>query len=166
MINTYNLPWLNEAVKHIGLNEIKGAKHSPVILSWLDHLGAWWADDETAWCGTFVAHCLRVAELKYPKHWYRALAYQDYGLPLPEPVVGCIAVFERQGGGGHVGFVVGENDKGDLLILGGNQNNAVNISTFDKTKVVAYVFPCASFTMRTKLPIFSFNDVEKASSLT
>lgn len=140
MLDTRGLTWLEEAVKHIGLNEVKGVRHSPTILSWLDHLGAWWSDDETAWCGTFVAHCLRVAGLAYPKQWYRALDYANYGLPLSKPVYGCIAVLKRAGGG-HVGFVVGENEKGDLLLLGGNQNNAVNISAFSKERVVCYVFP-------------------------
>ena len=51
------LAWIKEARKHIGLAEIPGKQHNPVIVNWLTALGAWWNDDETPWCGTFVAHC-------------------------------------------------------------------------------------------------------------
>ncbi|MGE9658889.1 hypothetical protein ACQP6C_10405 [Snodgrassella alvi] len=48
------LSWISEARKHIGLREIKGAKHNPTILAWLKYnkeSTAWWRDDETPWCG-------------------------------------------------------------------------------------------------------------------
>ena len=44
-------------------------------------------------------------------------------------------------GGGHVGFVVGEDDKGNILLLGGNQGNRVSIASFPKTRITAYVWP-------------------------
>ena len=31
------LSWISEARKHIGLREIKGAKHNPTILAWLKY---------------------------------------------------------------------------------------------------------------------------------
>ena len=55
------LSWISEARKHIGLRDIKGAKHNPTILAWLKYnkeSTAWWRDDETPWCGLFVGHCL------------------------------------------------------------------------------------------------------------
>ncbi|WP_051919473.1 TIGR02594 family protein [Basilea psittacipulmonis] len=155
MIETKHLPWLDEAVKYLGVKEIKGTQHNPTIISWLKELGGWWTDDETPWCGVFVAYCLKASGMVYPKHWYRALAYQEIGLPLSQPVYGCIAVLKRQGGG-HVGFVVGEDKKGNLLILGGNQNDQVKVSAFSKDRVVAYVFPkheSKNFPMFATLPI-------------
>ena len=44
------LKWIAEARKHIGLKEIKGSRHNPIILSWLKKLKAWWNEDESAWC--------------------------------------------------------------------------------------------------------------------
>ena len=49
---------------------------------------------------------------------------------LNNPAYGCIVVFSRAGGG-HVGFLVGKDKQGNLMILGGNQSNAVNIKPFD-----------------------------------
>ncbi|KWQ05489.1 hypothetical protein SE27_09660 [Acinetobacter harbinensis] len=69
-IKTNDLAWMIEAKRHIGLKEVSGKTHNSTILSWLKSLGAWWSEDETAWCGTFIAHCLKVAGVKYPKHWY------------------------------------------------------------------------------------------------
>ncbi|CCI73078.1 TPA: TIGR02594 family protein [Neisseria meningitidis] len=140
MTQPNELPWLAEAGKHIGLKEIPGAKHNPIIQSWLKDLGAWWQDDETPWCGVFVAHCLKMAGRDIPKNWFRARAYETYGLPLEQPAYGCVATFTRKGGG-HVGFVVGETEKGDLLIQSGNQSNGVNIAAFPRSRATSYRWP-------------------------
>ena len=55
-------------------------------------------------------------------------------MPLQAPTVGCVVVFEREGGG-HVGLVVGADTKGRLLVLGGNQGDAVSIAPFDRSRV-------------------------------
>lgn len=123
---SYDLPWIIEAKKHIGLREnTSKTAHNPTILKWLKSLKAWWAEDETAWCGTFIAWCLKQAGVAYPKHWYRALDYVNYGARLYKPAYGCVAVKTRKGGG-HVCFVVGRDQKtGKLVCLGGNQSNMV-----------------------------------------
>lgn len=123
------LAWIAEARKHIGLREIKGKQHNPTILKMLKGLGGMFKDDETPWCGTFTAHCLKTAGVAIPKHWYRALDYLNYGTKLDKPAYGCVAVKSRVGGG-HVGFVVGRFANGNLAILGGNQSNAVNIASY------------------------------------
>lgn len=124
-VKTNDLAWMIEAKKHIGLKEVSGKAHNPTILNWLKSLGAWWSEDETAWCGTFIAHCLKVAGVKYPKHWYRALDYVNYGSKLTKPAYGCVAIKTRQGGG-HVCFVVGRDEKTRKLVcIGGNQSNMV-----------------------------------------
>lgn len=134
------LAWVAEARKHIGLKEIKGSKHNPTILSWIANLGGWFTDDETPWCGTFIAECLRVSGRAYPKHWYRALAYETYGTKLPKAAYGCIGVMSRTGGG-HVTFIVGETEDGRYLVgLGGNQSDAVNLMKFDKSRFTAFVW--------------------------
>ena len=132
-------PWIVEARKHIGLSEISGPRHNSTILGWLDHLRAWWKDDETPWCGVFVAHCLKKAGygLSLPKFWMRARDWMRWGYSIPRPIEGCVVVFERQGGG-HVGFVLGVDKYGNLMVLGGNQANRVSISPFSHERVLGY----------------------------
>lgn len=132
--------WVIEARKHLGVSETKGPKTSGIIAKWLNELNAWWHDDETAWCGVFVAHCIKSCGLSVPKYWMRAKAWAEWGEKLPSPVPGCIVIFEREGGG-HVGFVVGRTVKGNLMVLGGNQGDCVCIKPFDRSRVLAYVWP-------------------------
>ena len=132
--------WLIEARKYIGLAEIPGPKHNPTIIKWLEHLKAWWRDDETPWCGVFVATCIDAAGIALPANWMRAKAWADWGGRLSAPVPGCVVVFERLGGG-HVGFVVGRTANGCLMVLGGNQGNKVSIAPFCRDRVQAYVWP-------------------------
>ena len=46
---------------------------------------------------------------------------------------GDILVFKRPGGGGHVGFYVGEDDK-CYHVLGGNQSNEVSVARLEKSR--------------------------------
>lgn len=146
--------WHLEARKHLGLAEIPGKEHSPTILAMLKSLKAWWADDETPWCGVFVAHCMRVAGVALPRDWMRAKAWASWGQGLTGPVVGCVVVFERQGGG-HVGFVVGRDQTNRLLVLGGNQGNKVTVAPFDLNRVVGYRWPAElALPALVQLPVF------------
>lgn len=135
-----NPRWVEMAKKDIGLTEIKGQPTSPKIVQWLKSLGAWWADDEVPWCGTAMAAWMTACGIKPPKAWYRAMAWSDWGSPLSWPIQGCVVVFSRKGGG-HVGLVVGETPEGNLLVLGGNQGDAVRVSAFSKDRVTAYRWP-------------------------
>lgn len=133
--------WMRIAKSLDGLREVHGPKHNNVIISWLEKLGAWWRDDETPWCGVFVAHCMKEAELPYPKFYMRAKSWSDYGSLLRRDRLapGAILVFDRAGGG-HVGFYVGE-DAGFYYVLGGNQSNAVNVMKLGKSRLVASRWP-------------------------
>lgn len=132
--------WMKNARKYLGLREIPGPRHNQTIQGWLTRLRAWWTDDETPWCGVFVAAVMAESGLAYPKHYYRALAWIDAGRKIDRPSVGCIVIFTRKGGG-HVGFVVGEDVWGRLMVLGGNQGNAVTVAPFSKGRVAGYVWP-------------------------
>lgn len=133
--------WLSEARTHVGLREIPGAPTAPAIARWLQQLGAWWADDETPWCGVAVAAWMQAAGVgPLPRLWMRARAWADWGQPLAGPAHGCVVVFERKAGG-HVGLVVGQNRAGELLVLGGNQGDSVNVRAFPRARAVAYRWP-------------------------
>lgn len=126
--------WLEEAYAKIGQREIPGPQHNRWIAEGWKRLGAgWFNDDETPWCGLFVAHCIEAAGLPYPKMFPRAKTWASWGKPCP-PTVGAVAVFGRQGGG-HVGFLVGHNST-NFYVLGGNQSNAVNIMPIARSRLV------------------------------
>lgn len=148
MAKQTELSWILNGRVRIGTHEIKGAKHSPLVLSmWEISFSAtnqkcWIKDDETAWCGGFVGYCLgkdnNSALTKHiPKDFYRAKSWANSGTALNKPAYGCVVVFSRTGGG-HVGFVVGKDKKGNLMVLGGNQSDQVSIIPFDKNRVIAY----------------------------
>lgn len=143
------LNWIAEARKHIGIREnTSKTAHNPTLLAMLDRMGefsnesrAWWQDDETPWCGLFVGFCLGVSGRFVVKEWFRARAWESSQMTkLDRPAYGCIVTFTREGGG-HVGFVVGEDARGNIMVLGGNQSNAVSIVPFAKTRVTGYYWP-------------------------
>jgi uncharacterized protein (TIGR02594 family) len=145
--------WLQLARADIGLREVPGAPTAPRIAGWLAKLRAWWRDDETPWCGVAVAGWMLQAGIDdMPKHWYRARGWLDWGLPLEQPAVGAVVVFAREGGG-HVGLVVGRDHLGRLLVLGGNQGNAVSIAPFETTRVLGYRWPADRRVLAGELPV-------------
>lgn len=133
--------WLEKAHELIGTKEIPGPTHNRRITGWLAALGAWWSDDDTPWCGVFAAFCMQQAGLPFPKAYYRAKAWSDYGALLRRDRLapGAILVFDRKGGG-HVGFYVGESST-HYFVLGGNQSNAVNVSKILKSRLTASRWP-------------------------
>ncbi len=140
--------WLGIARRHIGQTELPGPPSSAWIRNMWHRLkgGAWyWThygsdDSRLPWCGALVALCLDEAGLPYPQNYASARAYLDYGVRLNAPILGCIVVYERAGGG-HVGFVVGRDDLGFLMTLGGNQGDKVSIAPFNTNRVLGYRWP-------------------------
>lgn len=142
------LDWIAKARNYIGLREIPGQEHNPKLLYMLEVMGrfnaearAWWADDETPWCGLFVGYVLGKSRRFVVKEWYRASEWNGKTMTeLPEPAYGCLVTFTRDGGG-HVGFVVGRDKAGNIMVLGGNQGNEVNIRPFARERVTGYFWP-------------------------
>lgn len=138
------LPWIDEARKHIGLRENPSkTEHNPVLLGMLNDMSKfsnaakpWWEDDEAPWCGLFLGYTLGVAGRYVVREWYRARAWQDDRMTqLARPAYGCIAVIGRQGGG-HVFYPVGKDQHGNIMGLGGNQSNMVNIMPFSRERLI------------------------------
>lgn len=144
------LSWIKTARSYVGLKENKEKnKSNPEIMKMFNKMGTyngehknWFDDDSTPWCGTFVGYCLGENKRYVVKNWFRALAWADSKtmLKLDKPAYGCIVVFNRSGGG-HVGFCVGVDKNDNLMILGGNQGDEVNIKAFKKDRVVGYFWP-------------------------
>jgi uncharacterized protein (TIGR02594 family) len=134
--------WITEAQKYLGVREIPGVNHHPLILAmWKAIKRGGIRDDETPWCAAFVGFCLENVGI-VSSRFESARSYLDWGRRIDRPVHGCIVVFTREGGG-HVGFLVGVDGRGDLLVLGGNQGNEVNVRTFPRGRVTGYRWPLA-----------------------
>ena len=131
--------YLTRARRDIGVREIKGPRHNARISQMLQRLGAWWRDDETPWCAAYVGGVLERSGITSSR-FESAASYLNWGVKLDKPAYGCVVVFSRDGGG-HVGFVVGQQANGDLMVLGGNQSDAVNIRAFSTSRVSGYRWP-------------------------
>lgn len=149
--------WVTEARKHLGLKEEPGAGNNPTIVQW-------WKDikrggiklDSVPWCAAFVGSCLERVGIESTRY-ESAKSYLNWGQPLPETVYGCIVVFNRNGGG-HVGFVVGKDKQGRLMVLGGNQADAVSIAPFNVMRVAGYRWPNGVPISKEPLPILASED--------
>jgi uncharacterized protein (TIGR02594 family) len=154
--------WVIEARKLIGLHEVRGPDHNPEILQmWRDIKRGGIKDDETPWCAAFVGAMLERVGIRSSR-FESARSYLDWGQHVALPVPGCIVVFTRQGGG-HVGFAVGRDKAGNLLILGGNQSDAVNIKAFPVSRVTGYRWPAGVPVVADSLPLFSADRSERES---
>lgn len=139
--------WIFIANKYLGLSEIKGAKHNSQILKWWVKIRAPFTDDETPWCAAFVGGILEECGIKSSRS-AAARSYLDWGKTLSTPALGCIVVFWRgspNSRSGHVGFLVGKDSTGNLMILGGNQGDAVNVKPFPESRVLSYRWPNKEF---------------------
>lgn len=157
---THYAPWLLEATRLLGTTETPGPKTTGAIAAMLKGLHAWWGDDETPWCGTFVAHCLKSSSMPIAKQWWRARGWEGFGQELVVPKTsagvrhipyGALVVLSRppRPADGHVGFFAGRVahstwNGGGVSLLAGNQGNAVGFASFPLERVVYWCWPGAS----------------------
>lgn len=92
-----------------------------------------------AWCGSFVAWCMMQVKLPHLRNYFRATAWTDENVKMfphiTEPVYGCVAVWNRSGGGGHVTLVYGkEKGTNNIIVLGGNQGQQITFTARSATK--------------------------------
>ncbi|RXM49970.1 MULTISPECIES: hypothetical protein [unclassified Chryseobacterium] len=111
----------------------------------------------SAWCGAFVAYCLKTSGHKYQPdpgaiwHGKENLVKRKKGAPYEteekwgkkytEMYIGGIVEWHNNG---HTTIVVGidKSNSKNYILLGGNQDNGVRFWTAPKTKVHAYcIFP-------------------------
>jgi uncharacterized protein (TIGR02594 family) len=153
--------WVAVARKLIGTREVPGPQHNSFISKGWARLGAgWFNDDETPWCGFFVAHCMEAAGISYPGKglFARAKAWLDWGNNC-SAIYGAVVVFGREGGG-HVGFLVGES-RVNFYVLGGNQSNAVNITPIAKSRALGFRWPASVPGGTKKLPEMSGGTISR-----
>lgn len=124
------------AQRFVGVKETPGATSTPIVLAMLQLDGTWPTDDAVPWCSgfcNFVAWLLRLPRSKS----LAARSWLQVGRPITLEQARAeddIVVLSRDGGG-HVGFFAGL-DGDAVLLLGGNQADAVNISLFPRSRVL------------------------------
>ena len=102
---------------------------------------------KVAWCAAFVGNTLKLANVDISELGDDVIVAKAYGRlgtkvnfnkrsgDFSEVKVGDIVTMNRLGGRdsdsvGHVGFFAGMTEDGRMLVLGGNQNNQVNITAY------------------------------------
>jgi hypothetical protein len=82
-------------------------------------------------CGDAVESCIAKVLPKepLPSNPFWAQAWAGFGVDVGKPIVGSIGVIRWSATSGHVGIVAGYKD-GRVYLLGGNQSNAINVSSF------------------------------------
>ncbi len=139
-------PWLTVA-KHdqaAGVAEIVGKGSNPRIMQLASKLHGWarsfFTDDDIPWCAVAVQGWLGECGIEGTNS-LAAASYRSWGMPIAEPVLGCVVTFVRPGGG-HVGFYVGESADGSRIrVIGGNQKNSVREDWFTVERVTGYRWP-------------------------
>ena len=145
--------WFNEAkrLEAKGIVEIPGKKNNVDIMYMAKAMGAWYPNDETAWCGLYIAYCLWLAGVKMkdmPGNILGARQWKDFGdaVDVGQETEGDILVFwrgKKNGSYGHVGFYAGET-KTAYRVLGGNQGNTVSYVWIAKERLLAIRRPKGS----------------------
>lgn len=136
------------AQRFVGLKEVAGAASSPQVLAMLKLDNAWPQGDDVPWCSAFINYVAWLLRLPRSKD-LRARSWLAVGLPVDEPFkaeAGFDVVVLKRGGGeqpgpdviaapGHVGFFAGLEGR-DVLLLGGNQGDAVNVSRYSRERIL------------------------------
>ncbi len=132
------VPWLDYLSNHIGLKEIAGPQHNPLIVQWGQDAGiGWWNNDEDAWCAVAVNGALVHAGYPSTKSAL-ARSFTRYGTRLDKPVRGAVVVFPRGSNPlyGHVGIVESVNANGTVTVINGNVSNEVRRSVFRTASIL------------------------------
>jgi uncharacterized protein (TIGR02594 family) len=128
---------ITEALRLFGVKEQPGTGDNPEILSWAKETGLMrvYSSDSIPWCGLFMAVVAKRANKSFPDSPLWALNWRSFGVASPQPGLGDVLVFKRDGGG-HVGLYVGE-DSYAYHVLGGNQSDEVCFTRILKIRMVA-----------------------------
>lgn len=131
---------LSIALSQIGVKEIVGRKHNPIIVNYAKEIGhSWVVTDETAWCSIFMNWVAMKAGLSRSNK-LNARSWLKVGKKVDTPKQGDVVIFwreKRTSWKGHVAMYISET-KTHVYVLGGNQRNSVCIMAYPKYRVLQY----------------------------
>ncbi|KAB8153417.1 TIGR02594 family protein [Kordia sp. TARA_039_SRF] len=132
---------LHIALNQFGVKEISGEKDNPEVLKYFNDIGfdGTAMKDETAWCSAFMNWVALQANAERTNK-LNARSWLTVGVETKSPKQGDIVILWRESPSswkGHVGVFI-RKSKDKVYILGGNQNNQVNIKAYSAARVLAY----------------------------
>ena len=133
---------IKKALELYNIIEKPGTASNPTIINWAKEVGGKveniYKADEIPWCGLFIAIVAKRSSKQVVKDPLWALNWGTFGKYIEIPMLGDVLVFVRKLAdgrkAGHVGLYVGE-DKDCYHVLGGNQNDKVNIVRIEKKRL-------------------------------
>jgi uncharacterized protein (TIGR02594 family) len=120
----------------VGLNETTKVD---VLNEYLKNGGQNLNPQQLAWCASYVNATLAQAGIEGTGS-NLARSFLNWGVEVDQPQRGDIVVLSRGNDPtyGHVGFFDGYNEDGTVRILGGNQGDAVNVSSYNASRVLGF----------------------------
>lgn len=137
-------PWMRTALGEIGVRERSGARHNPRIVEYFTAVRGNIRDDETSWCSAFANWVMRETGIEGTRR-ANARSWLTWGTSLPTDQLhyGSVVVLWRESPAswkGHVAFYAG-TEGGDLVLLGGNQGNAVSLKNYPRSRLLGCLWP-------------------------
>lgn len=146
-MNKIQLTAFDLAQRFVGVAEVSGPTSNPQVLAMLRLDEQWPQDDDVAWCSAFMNYIAWLLRLPRSKD-LRARSWLTVGqaVSLEQAEIGFDVVVLKRGTGnqpgpevvdapGHVGLFAGR-EGGNILMLGGNQGNSVNVSPFPADRLL------------------------------
>lgn len=160
--------WMVAARSFIGIKEIRGRQHTPEIIEMFRIAGhPSIQDDETAWCAAAANAALKISGWKGTDK-LNARSFLDLGVEVDDPRIGDIVVLWRESPNswkGHVGFFAGYDQKGNIIVLGGNQGDEFNFTSYPRERLLQFRRPVERLDEAFKSPLFNPIGLEEALSL-
>lgn len=133
---------INIALSQYGVTETVGIQHNPIVLNYFKEIGhTWVTTDETAWCSSFINWVALKAKIQR-SHKLTARSWLNVGYKIKQPELNDLVIFwrhKKSSWKGHVGFFIGyTEDKKYIYVLGGNQNNQVNIKKYPAYRLLGF----------------------------
>lgn len=135
------------AMRFLGVREVPGSDSNPAVLAMLQLDNQWPEGDDVPWCSALpnlVCHLLEIERTRSLRARSWLLVGREISLDDAEP--GFDVVILNRGGSpdpsviedvGHVGFFAGRSPDGSQVrILGGNQADSVNISSYPAEQIL------------------------------
>lgn len=138
---------LKIALSQYGVTETRGPENNPEVMKYYHETGRTWvSNDETPWCDAFLDWCAMKAGLKFSPG-LNARGWLTIGQEVPAnlveelaleiPIVAVLWRVSKESEFGHVGLFIKKYGT-SIWLLGGNQNNSVNISPYPENQLLGY----------------------------
>jgi len=134
-------PWMAEMYRRKGLHE---TRDNGALASWL-RVGRFLGNPaKLPWCGDAVETAIAktLPDEPVPDNPFWAQGWARFGTQAGPTDVGAIGVIRWSARAGHVGIVAAyDASRRRVLLLGGNQSDAITLSWFPLSKFIAFRWP-------------------------